>query len=320
MNRIVLLTQFCYFNTTKLLFMNKIFYWATDQSSKSGEGKLAIMFVARLKRIYKSNKIYKIKSRFIKTNISPNNILFTTKFHKYLIPFYGIFNLWFFYLKKNKTCYLNYLPLWNFLIFLLLPPKCILGPITGTVDNKKNFLFKTLLEALSAFIIKIRYEKIFFANNFYQKQFKNASHNFIISNFKLRKIFSKKKKYDFIFYIRNEYSKKNLYTTEIINKLLILKYKIAVIGGRFNSKKVINFSYCSEKKTKKIISLSRYAIANRENLFSFFAQDCLAYGLIVFYNSQFKNYQHLDINNFIPINMDNSFISVKEILRKIKTL
>jgi WD40 repeat protein len=96
--------------------------------------------------------------------------------------------------------------------------------------------------------------------------------------------------------------------------------KIAVIGGRFNSKKVINFSYCSEKKTKKIISLSRYAIANRENLFSFFAQDCLAYGLIVFYNSQFKNYQHLDINNFIPINMDNSFISVKEILRKIKTL
>jgi hypothetical protein len=301
--------------------MNKIFYWATDQSSKSGEGKLAIMFIARLKRIYKSNKIHKIKSRFIKTNISTNNILFTTKIHKYLIPFYGIFNLWIFYFKKNKTCYINYLPLWNFLIFLLLPPKCIPGPITGTVDNKNNFLFKTLFETLSAFIIKMRYDKVLFASNFYQKKFKNASHNFIISNFKIRKFINKKKKkYDFVFYIRNEYLKKNLYTKKIINKLLLLNYKIAVIGGQFNSKKVINFGYCSEKKTKTVISLSRYAIANRENLFSFFAQDCLAYGLIVFYNSQFKNYQHLKTNNFVPINMDNSLISVKEILKKIKPL
>lgn len=301
--------------------MNKIFYWATDQSSKSGEGKLAIMFISRLKSIYKNSKIHKIKSRFIKTNINTNNILFTTKVHKYLIPFCGIFNLWIFYFKKNKTCYINYLPLWNFLFFLLLPPKCILGPITGTVDNKKKFLFKTLLETLSAFIIKIRYDKVLFASNFYQKKFKNASHNFIISNFKLRKFINKKKKkYDFVFYIRNEYLKKNLYTEKIINKLLLLNYKIAVIGGQFNSIKVINFGYCSEKKTKTIISLSRYAIANRENLFSFFAQDCLANGLIVFYNSQFKNYQHLKTNNFVPINMDNSLISVKEILKKIKPL
>jgi hypothetical protein len=302
--------------------MNKIFYWATDQSSKSGEGKLAIMFVARLKKIYKSDKIHKIKSHFIKTNVSTNNILFTTMIHKYLIPFYGIFNLWIFYFKKNKTCYINYLPLWNFLIFLLLPPKCILGPITGTVDNKKKFLFKTTLETLSAIIIKIRYDydKVLFASNFYQKKFKNASHNFIISNFKLRKFINKKKKYDFVFYIRNEYLKKNIYTKQIINKLLFLNYKIVVIGGRFNSEKVINFGYCSEKKTKTIISLCRYAIANRENLFSFFAQDCLANGLIVFYNSQFKNYQHFKTNNFVPINMDNSLISVKEILKKIKTL
>jgi len=298
--------------------MNKIFYWATDQSSKSGEGKLAIMFVARLKRIYKSNKIHKIKSRFIKTNVSTNNILFTTKIHKYLIPFYGIFNLWIFYFKKNKTCYLNYLPLWNFLIFLLLPPKCILGPITGTVDNKKNFLFKPLLETLSAFIINIRYDKVLFASNFYKKKFKDASHNFIISNFKLRKFINKKKKkYDFIFYIRNEYLKKNLYTIEIINKLLLLNYKVAVFGGKFDSKKVRNFGYCSEKKVKKIISFSRYCVANRENLFSFFTQDCLQYGLTVFYNSQFKKYQTSNIDNFFPINMENSNISVKQILSKL---
>tara|TARA_B110000305_G_scaffold184099_1_gene204554 strand:+ start:787 stop:1698 length:912 start_codon:yes stop_codon:yes gene_type:complete len=297
--------------------MNKIFYWASDQSSKSGEGKLAKMFVVRLKRLYKNKRIYKIKSRFIKTNTNTNDVFFTTMVHKYLIPLYGVFNLWIFYLKKNETCYLNYLPLWNFLIFLFLPPKCILGPITGTVDNKRNFLLKTCLEALSSLIIRIRYDKIIFANNFYRKKFRNASHNFIMSNFKLKKSINKKK-YDFVFYIRNEFLKKNLYIQEIINELLILNYKIAVIGGLFNSKKVRNFGYCSENKAKKIISCSKYSIANRENLFSFFAQDCLAYKLTVFYNSQFTKYQSLKVDNFFPINMDNSCTAVKQILKKLK--
>ena len=36
------------------------------------------------------------------------------------------------FISKNKEiCYINYLPLWNFLIFILLPPKTILGPVTG---------------------------------------------------------------------------------------------------------------------------------------------------------------------------------------------
>ena len=36
--------------------------------------------------------------------------------------------------------YLNYLPLWNFLIFILLPPKTLLGPITGgsQIQRKKT--------------------------------------------------------------------------------------------------------------------------------------------------------------------------------------
>ena len=41
-------------------------------------------------------------------------------------------------LKGNKTCYVNYLPMWNFLVFLILPPSTLLGPITGGAHNVTN--------------------------------------------------------------------------------------------------------------------------------------------------------------------------------------
>ena len=35
---------------------NKIVFWASDYSDKSGEGKLALLFVNRLKKYNKNNK------------------------------------------------------------------------------------------------------------------------------------------------------------------------------------------------------------------------------------------------------------------------
>ena len=49
--------------------------------------------------------------------------------HKYVVPLIICI-----YIKINfnkKFIYVNYLPLWNFLIFLILPKHTILGPITG---------------------------------------------------------------------------------------------------------------------------------------------------------------------------------------------
>ena len=44
--------------------------------------------------------------------------------------------------------YINFLPLWNFLIFALVPPGTILGPITGSkIYNKDNIKgFEKFLE------------------------------------------------------------------------------------------------------------------------------------------------------------------------------
>ena len=146
---------------------NKIVFWASDYSDKSGEGKLALLFVNRLKKYNKNNKTKLIKSIFTKTNKKGNKIFFSSWIHKYLGSIYGAGNLWYYYFRGYKTCYLNYLPLWNFLIFLFLPPNSILGPIPGSVSRSNSFFLKKVLERISVPIIKLRYKKVIFSNNFY---------------------------------------------------------------------------------------------------------------------------------------------------------
>ncbi|WP_440931141.1 hypothetical protein, partial [Candidatus Pelagibacter sp.] len=135
----------------------KIYVWACDFSKSSGEGNLAHLFVNELK---KKNHIHLIKNKFI------------NKF-QYITPFLGVICCWFYYLKSIRVAYVNYLPLWNFLIFLLLPPKTIIGPITGGSKfiEKKNsnfFLRKYIFPIfyqISCVILKFRYEDIIFSTN-----------------------------------------------------------------------------------------------------------------------------------------------------------
>ena len=189
---------------------NKIIFWASDFSHKSGEGKLGRLFINKLKKFKKNNKVTLIKSVFTKNNNNTNKLFFSSWIHKYFGPIYGIIKLWFFFLQGWKTCYVNYLPLWNFIIFLFLPPKTILGPITGSILKEENIFLKKILEQISIIIIKVRFKNLLFSNNFYQNTFKQSTHNFILADFIIAKI-KKKKKYDFIFYIRNEFYKKNIF-------------------------------------------------------------------------------------------------------------
>ena len=46
------------------------------------------------------------------------------------------------FLRGRKVIYVNFLPLWNFLIFLLLPPGSILGLITGTTKINSQSYFE----------------------------------------------------------------------------------------------------------------------------------------------------------------------------------
>ena len=112
------------------MIKKNIYIWISDYSNFTGEGNLARLFVnLRLKNRY-NIKICKFKSK---------NYLVKKIFnYKYILPFLGVINCWKYYFLGKKVCYLNYLPLWNILIFILLPPKTILGPITGGSNFKKK--------------------------------------------------------------------------------------------------------------------------------------------------------------------------------------
>ena len=100
----------------------ELFVWTCDYSENTGEGKLARLFLKKLNK--KNNfKIVFNQKKVVKK--------------KYLSTLMGITYCWKKFLKKEKVCYLNYLPLWNFLIFIFLPPKTILGPITGGANYSK---------------------------------------------------------------------------------------------------------------------------------------------------------------------------------------
>ena len=136
--------------------MNNYIAWCNEYGKNSGEGQLALKFV---KSLNKKIKILKPKKNFFLSD--------------YIYPFYGIMMLWFYFFKGKKTIYVNYLPLWNFLIFLLAPPNTIFGPITGSTQINKVKSIKSFIRyfifpffyRLSLFLIQIRKGKIVFATN-----------------------------------------------------------------------------------------------------------------------------------------------------------
>ena len=158
--------------------INKNLYiWACDLSSYTGEGALADLFIK--KKLTKNNNIHIINK------IENINIKNNTFYGKYIAPFVGIYYCWKYYLSKKKVCYLNYLPLWNFLIFILLPPNTMLGPITGGSKYKKelsiNYLIRSFifpkLYKVSDIIIRSRDYKIIFSTSLLKKYLKTSVPN-----------------------------------------------------------------------------------------------------------------------------------------------
>ena len=302
--------------------MNKIYFWACDISKNSGEGILANLFIKK----HTKNSTYFIDINKKNKNQKKNSFLkkdkkFNTFFHKYLFPYLGVLILWAKFIQGKKICYINYLPLWNFLIFLLLPPKTILGPITGTLYRIRFSYLFNLLESISIIIIKLRYKKAIFSNNFYKLKYslnnKNFFLNYILSDFHYKNK-NKVKKYDFIIYYRKNFKLEKNYIYEIIFRLIKYKYSVATIGDKIKILGNKNFGYVSREKAKKIISKSKYAISNPENLYSFFIQDCLSCHLTIFYNKFFKNFVSLGKKNLTPITFNNIKKDIKIILKTVK--
>ena len=288
----------------------KLFVWTCDYSENSGEGKLARLFIKKLN-----------KKKFFIIKFNQKKILTL----KYISTFWGIIYCWKKYLNKETVCYLNYLPLWNFLIFIFLPPKTILGPITGGAHYSKSNLFSYFIRGvifpifykISEFFLNLREINPVFSTNLLEKYLskktvKKSELNFVVKNFFFKKNYKKKKTIDFLIYYRKHENKKSFFPFDLIKKLTKLKFKIYVVGDKLDLPNVKNCGFLTSKRMSNLQSQARYTIISGENPYSFFILECIAYKIKIIIEKDMTKRITLFKKNFIVLNY-NSLNSIKKL-------
>lgn len=288
----------------------KLFIWTCDYSENTGEGKLARLFIKNLSQKNQINLIFNQK-KVIK--------------QKYLSTVYGIIYCWIKFLKKENVCYLNYLPLWNFLIFIFLPPNTILGPITGGAKYNRYNLSSVFIRGLvfplfykiSEFFLNLRKSKIIFSTDLlkeylFKKTIKKSTFNFVLKNFLKTKNTKKRKKIDFLIYYRKHKNKEAFFPLNFIKKLSKLKFNIYVVGNKLNLPFVKNCGFVSNNKMLNLQSFSKYTILSGENPYSFFILECLSNHVKIVVEKNMRKKFALSKKNFIELNY-NSLNSIKKL-------
>ncbi len=316
----------------KNLNKDYLYAWACDFSKSRGEGLLARNFIFNCSK-YTKKKIYvnginysklKNKNIFLKTNL----------FNNYFYPFLGILKIWKEHFENKKTIYLNYLPLWNFLIFLLLPKNTLLGPITGGSNYSKSNTFNYFIRKyifpicfiISLKIIKTKFNKIIFSTDLLKKYTKNEQKfifNYCLNIYK-NKFFKHKKKYDVIFYYRKNKNKNNFIQKKLIKKLIDNNYKVIIIGDNPFLNNAMYLGNLNREKASNYISKTKFAVNNNENMYSLFCLDSLSCGTQVIYfgkkNSRDNFFCEGSIIQKEIINLDKQFLFMKKILNKQKVV
>lgn len=311
---------------------NTIFCWCSNLEFDNGEGILGRTFVEKIFNQKKTQLIIKtnLGEYLYKNNkfILKKKNYFPEFLKKYFLPFYGVFFLIVKNLQNYKTVYINYLPLWNFLIFFLLPKKTIIGPITGTtvINSKKyfNLIFrKYLMKIFFRISLNIIYKKFtnyIFSTENLKKLIKQKYKKKCIFNFCFQCInFSKnikKKNIDFIFYLKDHKNKTNSLLVQYIKLLAKRNYKIYVVGDSFKFRKVKNLGFIKRNELKKILKRSKFAINSGENLYSLFALDCYSSNVIIFNDIKLMPENAvLNRYNFRFINLNNFTNTIKKLTR-----
>ena len=307
-----------------------VYAWACDFSSYRGEGILARKFAKDLSNIKKINlfvkspeSIYIVSNGKIikKKNEKFKNINFSL-LNNYIWPIYGIFYLWIQFFKNKKILYLNFMPLWNFLLFYFLPPKIIIGPITGFIPKNKieniSSLIRIILIPLfykfSLFFIFTRFKSLIFStdllkNIFLRKDLSKLHFNYLIaSSIKNIKRKKSKREIDFLVYNRNYSVKEHYKLKNLIRYLIQNQYNVKCIGDNLEIKRLTNYGIVSREKAKKLLKQTKLIISSPENPYSLFTIDALNMGTKVLFDKKYKKklmYLKYDSKNFISLDNQN---------------
>lgn len=278
--------------------MNKnkiIFTYCCDYADYRGEGILANNFIKLIKKnLFKKIIIIKPSTFGIKKRKAKK--LNHGFYFKYFSPLQGIIKIWFYHLKGYQTCYVNFLPLWNFFLFALLPKKTIFGPITGgNYHGEDGTLWQIIRKrvilifySISVLFIKLKKRKCIFATQLLENYLpinikENSLFNFQIYNQKFYQ--DKKKNIDILFYNRNYFTKKNKKLIDILFRLS-KDFNIKIIGHKLE--KFRNIGIISRKETIQHLMKTRLIFSSPENLLSFFTLDAISCGAKVICTSNQK--------------------------------
>ena len=261
----------------KLFNKKKYYCWCCDYQSTTGEGRLGRSFLDKLTT---NNKLYIYSiDKFVK-----NKLLFKILNYKYISPFIGIVFCWSFFLNNQRAIYVNYLPFWNSFLFIFLPPKTILGPITGGANYTKGsqfyirkYLFPILYK-ISEFFLNLRNVNIIFSTDLLKKHLskltiKKSNFNYVFNLISIKK--KKRKNIDFLIYYRNHLNKKKFFSIDLINKLIKLNFNVHIVGDYLKLPHVVNHGYVSNKEINNLLSKTYYSLASNENIYGLFTLECI---------------------------------------------
>jgi len=277
------------------------YFWVCDFATNTGEGNLAHLYLNSIKE----------KKRVISTKIvAKNSIIKKILDFKYCSPFIGVLICWFFFFKRKDITYVNYLPLWNFLIFLLLPPSTKIGPITGgasfSVNNQyviRKYLFPIFYK-ISEKILIFRYKKILFSTSLLKpylsaKTLQVSHFDFVLNYLKIKK--KRKKNIDFLIYYRKHKNKESLFNYVFLKKIINKKLKIYLVGDKLNMKNIINLGYISNKKLTNLLARTKYTLSSNENILSLFNIECMNNNVKIFAEKKNIPRKKILVKKFIPI-------------------
>ena len=312
----------------KLNLNYDLYCWASDFSSQRGEGILARHYIQSLSRqkqkkfLVKSTEgIFFIDKGLVKkfsTTSKNQTKLNLNFFENYLSPFYGIIYLWINYFKGRGVCYLNFLPLWNTILFILLPPNTHLGPVTGFIFKKKVFNINTFFRKYILYIlfklnINILYKRqniIYFSTDLLKSLVKKKYKNKIYFNYLLQLIDIKqqerKKNIDLLIYNRNYSVKNNVLRNKLLKLLIKSKLNIIVVGDYLSYKKIKNLGFISRRNVNSLLKKTKFIINTGENPYNIFTIDAFNNHVNIIYEKLFlKKIKFFKKNKLIFLNFNN---------------
>ena len=299
------------------------FVWANDLRNNSGEGILGNHFLNKIIKRNK-NKVFYVKTPFEEYYVINNKKKLISKkkntqnfTFKYILNIFNIFNIWLNYIDNKKIIFVNFLPLWNIFLFIFLPSKTILGPITGSIKNNSNTFFQKFFRNLlfpiffkiNSFIIYYKFKKAIFSTDLLKsvinkKYFDKFLFNFVIDIYE-KKLFNKKRIIDLVYYNRDHPNKSDNSQIELIKEFKN-RIVIYIVGNKLNLDGVKNLGFVKRERLISLLSKSKLALNSSENFYTLFVIDALNNGC------------NIINNDLVPINIfdKKKFIILKKDSKK----